>query len=139
MYLPPLPLLLLLLRLLRPLSPSDRALTPPGPDSQLAVEWSSHHLNRQPFAANSICTRTLLYVHFPSGGSPLLVRNAVAVNLTRSRMNVNHPDARLLRAQHHVVELWHPVFFPRKWVSRNPLQIMLVHQVLQGLGCSLLI
>src|SRR6266576_3274466 len=58
MYLPPLPLLLLLLRLLRPLSPSDRALTPPGPDSQLAVEWSSHHLNRQPFAANSICTRT---------------------------------------------------------------------------------
>jgi len=23
-------------------------LTPPDPDSQLAVEWSSHHLNRQP-------------------------------------------------------------------------------------------
>src|SRR5256885_238 len=41
-----------------------RTLTPPDPDSQLAVEWSSHHLNRQPSAANSICTRTLFIVHW---------------------------------------------------------------------------
>src|SRR5882672_5371781 len=76
---------------------------------------------------------------FLSSGSPLVVRNAVAVDLTRSRMNVNHPSARLLRAQHNDVELRHPVFFPRKWVGRNLLQIMPVHQGSQGLRCLLLI
>src|SRR5207248_10971687 len=66
-------------------------LTPPDPDSQLAVEWSSHHLNRQPFAANSICTRTA----FPRTLRQLAIRNRcppanAPIPSVRVRMHLEH-------------------------------------------------
>src|SRR5258708_32218521 len=81
------------------------------------------------------CSRHLLEARqFPSSGSPLAVRHAVAADPTRSRMNVNHPGARLLWAQNNAVELCHPVFFPRERVRRNFLWIVPAYQSLQGLG-----
>src|SRR6266403_2423665 len=55
--------------------------------------------------------RTQFYGQFQSSGSPHVVRNAVAVDLTRSRMHVNQPGTRLFRAQNYAVELWHATFF----------------------------
>jgi hypothetical protein len=53
-------------------------------------------------------------------------------------MHVHDSRCGLVGAEHHAVELRFPIFLLREGVGRNLLQIMPIHQILQGLGCLLL-
>jgi len=54
-------------------------------------------------------------------------------------MNVNHPGARLIWAEHHAVVLRHPILRLGYGINRNLPEVARLDEIIQGLRRSLLV